>query len=87
MSDVKVEMYHRPGCGFCYRAQALLQQKGVAYQGYNIWSDERLHAEMMARTKGRTVPQILINDQPIGGCTELMALERSGELDRLLGRA
>lgn len=86
MSEVKVEMYHRPGCGFCYRAQALLDEKGVVYQGYNLWHDSSLKGEMVARTGGRTVPQILINDQAIGGCMELMELERSGELDRLLGR-
>ncbi|MEN9206652.1 MAG: glutaredoxin 3 [Gloeomargarita sp. GMQP_bins_120] len=81
----KVEIYTWRTCPFCLRAKALLDRKGIPYVEYAIDGDEQARQRMAERAGGRrTVPQIFINGQPIGGCEELYALERAGELDRLL---
>lgn len=80
----KVEIYTTKYCPFCVRAKMLLQQKNVAFTEYAVDKTPSLRKEMMARSKGRTVPQIFIAKQPIGGCDELYALERKGQLDKLL---
>ncbi|MTI08660.1 MULTISPECIES: glutaredoxin 3 [Curvivirga] len=81
-----VEIYMRPMCGFCAAAKRLLDGKGVSYTEYNIWEEDGRQAEMIQRSNGgRTVPQIFINDQHIGGCDDMMAMEKSGKLDPLLG--
>lgn len=81
----EVEIYTSPLCGFCYRAKALLTEKGVAFSEINVLGDAAAKAEMVARADGRrTVPQIFIDGRGIGGSDELAALARSGELDRLL---
>nr|WP_115937971.1 glutaredoxin 3 [Aestuariispira insulae] len=83
-----VEVYARPMCGFCHQAKKLLDSKGIAYTEYDIWAEGQRKAEMVQRANGRTtVPQIFINDNHIGGCDDLMALERTGKLDQLLGDA
>lgn len=80
-----VEIYTSPLCGFCYRAKRLLQEKGVAFSETNVLGNSKAKAEMIERADGRrTVPQIFIDGQGIGGSDELAALARSGELDRLL---
>ncbi len=82
-----VEIYSSMFCPFCWRAKSLLQEKGVAFTAIEIDGQSRLREEMSERAGGRgTVPQIFIDGVGIGGSDELMALERSGELDRLLGR-
>ncbi len=84
----KIEIYTSPICGFCFRAKALLGQKGVEYEEIDVFTDPEKRAEMQARTDGaRTVPQIFIDDAGIGGCDELYALEAEGKLDSLLGAA
>ncbi|MEM9146289.1 MAG: glutaredoxin 3 [Pseudomonadota bacterium] len=81
----QVEIYSSPICGFCFRAKSLLDRKGVAYSEINVLGDAKAKAEMMERADGRrTVPQIFIDGQGIGGSDDLESLERSGELDRLL---
>lgn len=81
----QVEMYTKAFCPFCDRAKALLQQKGVEFSEYAIDAQPQLREEMIARAHGGwTVPQIFINDQHIGGCTELVALEQQQKLDALL---
>ena len=83
----KVEIYYWTTCPFCRRALALLDQKGVKYEGYDITGDENARAKMVERTGGpRTVPQIFIDDKHIGGCDDLHALDDKGELDQLLAR-
>ena len=80
----KVEIYTRPFCSFCTRAKLLLDDKQVAYIEYEM-TDFTTHRAMVERSGGRnTFPQIFINDQPVGGCSELMVLEMDGELDSLL---
>jgi len=81
----KVEIYTSPFCGYCARAKRLLSQKGVDYVEYDVLADDSLRPTMESRAGGRTtVPQIFIGEQHIGGCDEMMALEREGKLDPLL---
>jgi glutaredoxin 3 len=81
-----VEIYVWRACPFCIRAKGLLDRKGVAYREIVIDGDERARDAMAQRAAGRrSVPQIFINDQHVGGCDDLHALERSGQLDALLG--
>lgn len=82
----KVEIYTKTYCGFCHRAKALLDDKGAAFEEYDISRGGPKRSEMLDRANGRsTVPQIFIDGRHIGGCDELYALERRGELDPLLG--
>ena len=81
----KVEIYYWTTCPFCTKARALLDSKGVAYEGYDITGDDEARAKMIERTGGpKTVPQIFIDDDHIGGCDDLHALDDKGELDKLL---
>jgi glutaredoxin 3 len=82
MTDVTI--YTKFYCPYCARAKALLDRKGVAYRDIEVAHDPALQAEMQERSQRRTVPQIFIGDRHIGGSDDLLALERSGELDRLL---
>lgn len=81
----KVELYTTGWCPFCTRAKQLLNSKNVPYQDTDVDREPDQRAVMMLRGGARTVPQIFIDDRPIGGCDELYALERAGELDTLLG--
>lgn len=86
MSTPKIEIYTRMFCGYCARAKSLLKSKGVDFVEYEIGSEPARRDEMLARLPdARTVPQIFIDDQPIGGSDELAALDRAGKLDGLLG--
>lgn len=86
MASSKVEIYTWSRCPFCIRAKALLDQKGVDYVEYCIDGDEDARTKMSQRANGRTsLPQILINDQHIGGCDDLYELEHQNELANLLG--
>lgn len=81
----RVEIYTKNFCPFCMRAKQLLDAKGIEYQEYRIDQQPELRAPMIERANGGyTVPQIFINDQHIGGCDEMMALESQGKLDALL---
>ena len=86
MADVVI--YTRPFCGYCSRAIALLNQKGARFTEIEAGFDPALRAEMVERSGGRnTFPQIFIGGEHIGGCDEMMALERAGKLDPMLQRA
>jgi glutaredoxin 3 len=80
---ITVIIYTTDWCPYCTRAKQLLDNKQVKYTEINVSAPDA-RAKMMSLTGGRTVPQLLINDQATGGCDELYALERSGELDKLL---
>jgi glutaredoxin 3 len=81
-----VEIYTWATCPFCLRAKSLLNKKGVNFTEYSIDGDEEARYKMAKRADGRTsLPQIFINDQHIGGCDDLYALEKQGNLDPLLG--
>ncbi len=80
-----VEIYTTPICGFCHATKRLLNAKGVSFDEVDVMADPERRAEMTQRANGgRTVPQIFINDQHIGGNDDLQALERAGKLDTLL---
>lgn len=80
-----VELYSWQLCPYCLRAKGLLSQKGVIYTDHKIDGDEAARDRMAARANGRrSVPQIFINGEWIGGCDDLYGLEASGELDRRL---
>jgi glutaredoxin 3 len=81
----RVEIYTKFGCPYCARAKALLGEKGVQYEEYEINSTPGKRDEMMERSGGRqTVPQVFIDGRHIGGSDDLAALERAGELDEML---
>ena len=81
----KVEIYTWRTCPFCIRAKHLLDSKQVSYTEYAIDGDNAARDAMAERSGGRrSVPEIFIDDRHIGGCDELHALERAGELDALL---
>jgi glutaredoxin 3 len=80
-----VEIYTWSTCPFCIRAKSLLKDKGVNFTEYCIDGDEAARAKMSKRAHGRrSLPQIFINEQHIGGCDDLYGLERQGNLDPLL---
>lgn len=79
-----VVVYSSANCAYCERAKQLLQHKGVAYQEIRIDLDVQEREKMMKLSGRRTVPQIFINDQSIGGFDDLYALDKSGKLDSLL---
>jgi len=84
----KVTIYTKPYCPFCIRALDLLEKKGVAFTEVEAAFDPAKRQEMIQRAGGRaTFPQIFVGDRHIGGCDEMMALERSGQLDPLLAAA
>jgi glutaredoxin 3 len=83
--EPKVEIYTWSRCPFCIRAKALLDRKGVDYTEYCIDGDEAARSEMSQRANGRrSLPQVFINDQHVGGCDDLHDLEYQGRLDTLL---
>ncbi|HMV60257.1 MAG TPA: glutaredoxin 3 [Agitococcus sp.] len=82
----QVVIYTTRICPYCVRAKQLLQRKGVAYEEVDVSNDHATRMQLVERTKQRTVPQIFINDQHIGGCDDLYALERQGALDPLLAQ-
>jgi glutaredoxin 3 len=83
----KVEVYTTNYCPYCMRAKVLLKSKGVKFEEIDVTDDPDLRAKMVVLAGGRqTVPEIFINGEIIGGCDELYALERSGQLDKLLAK-
>ncbi|MGC4094331.1 MAG: glutaredoxin 3 [Polyangiaceae bacterium] len=76
-----VVVYTTQVCPYCVRAKQLLKQKGAAFEEIDLSRDHEARMALVERTLMRTVPQIFINDEFIGGCDELYALERAGELD------
>lgn len=80
-----VELYTKPTCGFCHMAKRLLTSKGISFQEVDIMAQPDRRSEMVQRSNGgRTVPQIFINGQHVGGCDDLFALENAGKLDAML---
>ena len=80
-------MYLTASCPFCQSADRLLQQKGVAVEKIRVDLEPARRAEMVRKSGRRTVPQIWIDGLHVGGCDDLYALERAGELDPLLKAA
>ena len=86
MSDVQpdVTVYVTDYCGYCTRATRLLQKRGIPYEEIDVTGDHERRAWLVRETGRRTVPQIFIKGEPIGGSDELYALDRSGELAKKL---
>jgi glutaredoxin 3 len=82
MADVVI--YTRPFCGYCSRAVSLLNEKGADFEEIEAGMDPKLRQEMMEKSGRSTFPQIFIGGKHIGGCDDMMALERAGKLDDLL---
>lgn len=80
-----VVMYTTAFCPYCVRAKRLLDSKGVGYEEIAVDREPQRRLEMMEKSQQRTVPQIWIADEHIGGCDELYALERQGVLNNKLG--
>ncbi|QEE37068.1 glutaredoxin 3 [Octadecabacter sp. SW4] len=81
----QVEIYTTPFCGYCHAAKRLLNSKGVSFIEVDVMANPDRKAEMIQRANGgRTVPQIFIDGELVGGSDELHALERAGKLDPLL---
>ena len=87
LDHAKVVVYSTSVCPYCIRAKQLLERKGIAYKEVNLSNEApAVRVELMQRTNHRTVPQIFIHDQFIGGFDQLYALERDGQLDQLLAQ-
>jgi glutaredoxin 3 len=80
----KVVVYSTRWCGYCVRAKALLDAKGIDYEEITLDDNPGFRAELHDLTGGWTVPQIVIDGTPIGGYTELWRLDKSGQLDERL---
>ncbi len=81
----EIEIYTRPGCGYCSAAKSLLTRKKVAFTEFDVSVNPSWRAEMVQRAKGgATFPQIFIDKTHIGGCDDLYALDREGKLDGML---
>jgi len=84
MTQPVVTVYVSDWCPYCQRAKGLFEQKRLTFSEINVEEDQKSREEMIARSGRRTVPQIFIGDKHVGGYDELDALDRSGELDRLI---
>ncbi|CAA0078385.1 Glutaredoxin 3 [BD1-7 clade bacterium] len=82
MADIQI--YTTRYCPFCVRAKQILDAKGTGYTEIPVDGDPALRAKMTEKAGQHTVPQIWINDQHVGGCTDLMQLDAMGQLDKML---
>jgi glutaredoxin 3 len=80
-----IEIFTRPGCGYCSAAKSLLNRKKAAFTEYDAGKDSGVRQRMYDRAgAGSTFPQIFIGETHVGGCDELYALDREGRLDAML---
>jgi glutaredoxin 3 len=80
-----IEIYTRPGCGYCSAAKSLLTRKKAAFTEFDVARDPAFREQMFDRAgAGSTFPQIFIDKTHVGGCDELYALDRAGKLDAML---
>lgn len=83
-----IEIYTRPGCGYCSAAKSLLSRKKVAFREFDAGVDPKFRDEMYGRVgAGSTFPQIFIGGTHVGGCDDLYALDREGKLDAMIAGA
>jgi glutaredoxin 3 len=76
----RIQIYTTRWCGYCVRAKALLDDKGIGYEEISLDGDPAFRRNLFDRTGGWTVPQIVIDGTPVGGYTELWRLDKSGAL-------
>ncbi|MBA2361521.1 MAG: glutaredoxin [Actinobacteria bacterium] len=79
----RIQMYSTRWCGYCVRAKALLEQRGIPYEELLLDDDPAFRQTVFDRTGGWTVPQIIVDGEPIGGYVELWRLDQAGGLDEL----
>lgn len=80
-----IEIYTRPGCGYCSAAKSLLTRKKAAFIEFDVGKNPGFRQEMYDRAgEGSTFPQIFIGPTHVGGCDDLYALDRAGKLDAML---
>jgi glutaredoxin 3 len=80
----RIQLYTTRWCGYCVRAKALLESKGLEFEEISLDDDPAFRQHIFDLTGNWTVPQILIDGRPIGGYTELWRLDRAGALDELV---
>ncbi len=81
----KIIMYTGPTCAFCDAAKRLFKRNNTTYEEINIGTNSEVREEMIKKSNGRrTVPQIFVGDNHVGGYEELRALEKNGELNKVL---
>ncbi len=83
----RVTVYTTEPCGYCRTAKALLQKRGIAYEEINLAKDPSGRAELVRMTGMMTFPQVVIDEQPIGGYQELVLADRTGRLSELAAAA
>jgi glutaredoxin 3 len=85
---MSVTIYSKATCPYCAAAKDLLRQKGIAFEEIDILGKPDMRQQMIQRADGgTTVPQVFIGERHVGGCDDLYALDRRGELDKLLAEA
>jgi glutaredoxin 3 len=84
MAAPKVTVYTKRVCPYCVRAKRLLDQKGIAYEEIDVERDDALRQWLQEKTGQMTVPQIFAGERPLGGFSDLAALDREGKLDPIL---
>jgi glutaredoxin 3 len=80
----KVQIYSKKNCAFCVRAKALLDRKGVPYEEIDAEGKDELRAWLAEASGQKTVPQIFVDGRPLGGFTDIDALDKEGKLDAAL---
>lgn len=87
-STPEIVMYSTAWCGYCQRARSLFERKGIPVREIKVDEEQGARETMLQKSGGRrTVPQIFIGEQHVGGYDDVAALDRAGELDKLLGKA
>ncbi len=81
-----IEIYTRPGCGYCTHAKRLLLSKDLDFIEYDVYKNPKYVKQLHRRTNGRTYPQIFIEDISVGGFTELLTKNKQGLLEKYLKR-
>jgi glutaredoxin 3 len=84
MAAPRITVYTKASCPYCVRAKALLARKGVAFEEIPVEGDEALRTWLVERSGQRTVPQVFAGERPLGGFSDLDALDREGKLDPIL---
>jgi glutaredoxin 3 len=78
----KIEIYTRPGCGYCNHARRLLDSKGLTFTDYDVYQHPHHESTLRSRTHNRSYPQIFINDLSVGGFEELARLDQQNRLPK-----
>jgi glutaredoxin 3 len=80
----KVQVYSKQQCPYCVKAKSLLTKKGVEFEEIDVENDDAKRAWLVETTGQRTVPQVFVDGRPLGGFTDLDALDKAGKLDPIL---